>query len=71
MTDLEYKKAVLYAAELVVKLTQKLDDEGLTLFEEYCNNLEKMFEYERQNSNWRQSFEEVERLLGVKKGLVC
>ncbi len=71
MTDLEYKKAVLYAAKLVVKLTQKLDDEGLTLFEEYCNNLEKMLEYERQNSNWRQTFEEVERLIGVKKGLVC
>lgn len=46
MTTAEYKAAVLRAAELSRKLTAQLDEEGLDLFEEYCENYKNIVEYE-------------------------
>ena len=46
MTKAEYKDALMRAVELSRQLLAKLDDEGLSLFEEYCENYKNIVEYE-------------------------
>jgi len=50
MTELQYKNAILRSAEISRKLSEILDDEGLTLFEEYCENYRSIVIYENKGN---------------------
>lgn len=49
MKKIEYEKAILRADEISRKLTEQLDENGLELFEEYCENYKEIVRYETEN----------------------
>ena len=46
MSDVEYRNAVISAAEIAVELSKTLDEYQQDLFEEYGNMYEKIVQYE-------------------------
>ena len=46
MSDVEYRNAVISAAEIAIELSKTLDEYQQDLFEEYGNMYEKIVQYE-------------------------